>query len=103
MHLPFGGRDVSGLPIAAILFLLSRNCGLAFTLIIAQVALRLSENAVAVLEFGDGHRGSETFVVVIFRILKRARALFASDWHTLYIDCVGNPSTISRDCGLSVC
>ena len=48
-HLLFG-RDVSGLPLAALLFLL------AFSLSIAQVSLRLSVNAVAALELGNGSR-----------------------------------------------
>ena len=102
-HLLFG-RDVSGLPLAALLFLISRNCGLAFTRNIAQVGLS-SDNAVAVLEFGDATHSLDTFSVVIFiwsiLIAKRARARFGLAWHPLYIDCVGSPSTISRDCGLS--
>ena len=97
------GRDVSGLPLAARLFLLSRNCGLAFTLNLVQVSF-FFVNAVAFLECVDGKRGFSVVIIICsIRIVKRARAQFDSAWHPLYIDCVGSPSTISRDCGLSDC
>ena len=104
-------RDVSGLPLAVPglirLNSISRNCGLVSILNFVLVGLRPSDNAVAVLESGDGKRSLATFSIVLFifffRIWKRARARFGFAWNPLYIDCVGNPSTISRDCGLSDC
>ena len=87
------GRDFSGLPLAAAramgllrLSVISRNCGPVIILISLQVGLnRRLVNAVAWLEFGDGHGSAIRLVIVIcsIRLAKRARARCDSTLHPL--------------------